>query len=108
LRTTRFGALAPEKSVRQHFDFRGDTSEIGIQLGQGRFEVLSAIDEKDSGFDIVFLSQFAEEDLGQGCRGRGKQPDVKQVVGLWVCSGVQPELLVVDPNHCFVECDLIR
>ena len=33
---------------------------------------------------------------------------VEQVVSVGVCGGVQPELLVVEPNHCFVECELIR
>jgi len=26
----------------------------------------------------------------------------------WISRGVQPELLIVDPNHRFVERDLIR
>jgi hypothetical protein len=71
-------------------------------------EVLSAVNEEDSVLDIVFFSQFAEEYLGERCRGRGKEANVKQAVSFGVCGGVQPELLVVDPNHCFVECDLIR
>jgi hypothetical protein len=31
-----------------------------------------------------------------------------QIVRLGVSSGVQPELLVVDPNHRLVEGDLIQ
>jgi hypothetical protein len=71
-------------------------------------EVLGAIDEKHGGFDIVFLPQFTKEYFGE-CRGsRRKQADVKQFVRGWISGGVQPELLIVDPNHCFVERDLIR
>jgi hypothetical protein len=75
---------------------------------ESSLEVLSAIDEKHGGFDIVFLPQFAEEEFGESGRGRRKEADVKQVVCLGISGGVQPVLLVVDPNHCFVEGDLIR
>jgi len=32
--------------------------------GQRSLEVLSAIDEKYGGFDIVFLAEFSQKDLG--------------------------------------------
>ena len=32
--------------------------------GQGSLEVLSTIDQKHSKFDIVFLAEFAEKNLG--------------------------------------------
>jgi hypothetical protein len=70
--------------------------------------VLSADDQEHGGFDIVFFSQFAEEDLSECGRGRRKELDVKQVICFGVCSGEQPESLVIDPNLCFVEGDLIR
>jgi hypothetical protein len=42
-------------------------------------EVVSVIDEKHGGFDIVFLPQFAEKDFGEGggCRGKitGREAD---------------------------------
>jgi len=44
---------------------------------QRGLEVLSAVNQKDGDFDIVFLAQFAEEDLGERCRGRGKEPNMK-------------------------------
>ena len=88
-------------SVATHL--KSESSSLQCSL-----EVLSAINEEDCGFDIVFFSQFAKEDLRKRCRGRGKQPDMQQVVSLGVCGGVQPELLVVDPNHRLVERDLIR
>jgi hypothetical protein len=52
--------------------------------------MLGAIDEKHGVFDIVFLAEL------------------KQIIRLGIASGVQPELLVVDPNHRLVEGDLIR
>ncbi len=70
--------------------------------------MLGFVDEKHGAFDIVFFAEFTEEHLDERSRGGRKEPDVKQIVRLWVSSGVQPELLVVDPNHCFVERDLIR
>jgi hypothetical protein len=67
-----------------------------------------AVNEKFGSFDIVFVPQFAQENFRE-CRGsRRKQPDVKQVIRLRISSGVQPILLVVDSNHCFVERNLIR
>jgi superoxide dismutase len=38
--------------------------------GERSLEVLSAIDEEYGGFDIVFLTQFTEKDLGQCGRRR--------------------------------------
>jgi hypothetical protein len=70
--------------------------------------MLGAIDEKHGVFDIVFLAEFTEKDLGECGRSRRKEADVKQIIRLWIASGVQPELLIVDPNHRFVEGDLIR
>jgi len=71
-------------------------------------EVLCAIDEKFGSFDIVFLPKFAQEDFGESGRCCRKEADVKQFVRCWIGSGVQPELLIVDPNHRFVKRDLIR
>jgi hypothetical protein len=71
-------------------------------------EMLGAIDEKHSGFDIVFLVEFAEEHLGECSGGRRKQPHVQQLIPLWINGSVQPVLLVVDPNHRLVERDVVR
>jgi len=43
-------------------------------------EILSAIDEKHGGFDIVFLAEFSKEHLGEYGRGRRKQPHVEQLI----------------------------
>jgi len=66
------------------------------------------LDEKDGSFDIVFLPKFAQENFCEGGLSRCKQPDVKQLVRLRIGGSVQPELLIVDLNHCFVERNLIR
>jgi hypothetical protein len=70
--------------------------------------VFCAIDEQNGGFDIVFSPQFFEKHFcGRGCSGR-KQPQVENFVRLWIRSGVQPELLIVDGDHRFGDSDLIR
>ena len=59
-------------------------------------EVFRAIDERHGGFDLVFFSKFAEMYLVVNSRSSEKQADVKQVVGLKVSGGAQPELLIAD------------
>jgi len=70
--------------------------------------MVGAIDEKHGVFNIVFLAEFLEEYLDECGRGRRKQPHVKQVICCRISGDVQPVLLVVDPNHGFVERDVIR
>jgi len=82
---------------------KSEASSLKCSLG-----VLSAINQKYSSFDIMFLSKFAQENFREGGRSRRKQPGVKQFVRFCIGGGVQPKLLVVDPNHCLVERDLIR
>lgn len=75
--------LAMAETVRERaaFEFAEDTSD-GVPISvacrltsesccsQRSVEVLSAIDEKHGGFDIVFLAQFAEKQLCHRSRGR--------------------------------------
>lgn len=71
-------------------------------------EVTSNVDEKHGIFDVVFLAEFSEKVFGEsGCRGN-KQPEMELFVRVWISSGVQPKLLVVDANHCVVNRNLIR
>ena len=71
-------------------------------------EVFGAIDEKHGGFDIVFLPQFFEKYLGKsGCSGR-KQPQMENFVYLWIDSGVQPALLIIELDHGLVNRNVIR
>lgn len=70
--------------------------------------MVRSIDEKYGLLDLLFLTEFAEKQHGE-LRGRGvKQPDVEEFVGVGIDSSVQPVSFVVDPNHRFVQRDLIR
>ena len=42
--------------------------------------VLSAINKNDTSFDIAFLSQFAEKNLGEYGHRCREQPDVEEIV----------------------------
>ena len=46
---------------------------------EGSFEPLGIVDEKHGGFDIVFLTQFTQEDFGETGRIRAKEPNMKNV-----------------------------
>jgi len=37
---------------------------MGVRLRPVRLEVLSAIDQKHGGFDVVFLAEFPQNNLG--------------------------------------------
>jgi hypothetical protein len=88
-------------SVAAHLKWEAGSLECSL-------EMLGATDEKRGSFDIVFLAEFAEEHLGDCGRGRREQPHVEQLICLRTSGGVQPVLLVVDPNHGLVESGLIR
>jgi hypothetical protein len=66
---------------------------------QCSLEGLRAIDEENGSFNVVFLLQFAEKDLGESGGRRQKESDVKQFICRGIASGVQPKLLIVDLNH---------
>jgi hypothetical protein len=70
--------------------------------------MLSAINQKHGGFDIVFLAKFAQEYLSRCGRYHRKQPQVEQSVCVVIGGGVQPELLIVDSNYGFVSRNVIR
>lgn len=75
---------------------------------KGSLEPVGVVDEKHGGFNIVFLSQFAEEDFGKTSRIRRKEPNMEELICLGIDSSVQPVLLTVKSNHGFVERDVIR
>ena len=75
---------------------------------EGGLEPGCAVDEKQGVCDIVFLTQFAEKYLGQCSCTAWIQLCVEDVVRFGIDSGVQPELLVVDLNHGFVQRYLSR
>ena len=70
------------------------SASISLQRG---LEVLSVINEKDSSFDIVYLAQFAEEDIGERCYDRGKQPNVKQTAGFGICAAYSQNCRLLIP-----------
>ena len=76
--------------------------------GQRSVEVLSTIDQKHSGFDMVFLAEFTRKDFSQWSPGSCKQSQMQQVVCAGISRSVQPVLLVIDSNLGFVYSDVIR
>jgi len=68
-----------------------------------QFRGFRSINQKHSGFDIVFFSQFSENYLGENYRGGKKSRRSWSLV----CSRILPESLVVDPDRRFVD-DMIR
>jgi len=60
-----FGRLSSRKIARWRSDFHFVQFEIGAQLWPAQFRVLSAINEKYGGFDVVFLTKFSEKNLGK-------------------------------------------
>jgi len=71
-------------------------------------EMVCSVDEENRVLDLLFVAEFTEKQDGE-LRDPGlKQPDVKEIVGLWIDGGVRPVAFVVDPNHCFIHRDLIR
>ena len=71
-------------------------------------EMVSVIDENRHIFELLFLAEFTQEQHGELCRPRLKQPDVKELIRLRIDSGIQPVTFVVDLNHRLVERDVIR
>jgi hypothetical protein len=88
-----FGAIP----ISVAFILKSEASSVerGLEVG-------CAIYEKQALFDIVFLPEFPEKNLRQSGCIRCKQPNMKQVIRRWIDGGVQPILLVINPNHRFV------
>lgn len=66
------------------------------------------VDGKLDVSDVVFLFELAKEDRSDTGIVRGKQPDMTVFIRLRIERSVQPVLFVLDSNHGFVECDLVR
>jgi len=56
----------------------------------------------------MFLAKFRKEHLGHALISRRREFEMQQPVGIGVNRGVQPELLVIDLDHGFVDRDVIR
>jgi len=70
--------------------------------------MLCMIDEKLGGFNIMFLTKFVKKPLCQYSCCRRKQSQMQEFVGFWTDGGIQPKLLPVDSDHCFVKRNPIR
>jgi len=74
----------------------------------GRLHPRSTVDEKDHVFDLMFLTKFREKHRGNRGGSRRIKPDVEQAVGVGIDGSVQPISLVIELNHGFINCNVIR
>lgn len=65
------------------------------------------IDEKLGVLNVMLPIEFSEKHLRDRGFPPSKEPNMEDVVCLRI-DGVQPELLVVDADHCLVQRNLIR
>jgi hypothetical protein len=66
------------------------------------------VEEKESVVDVVAVTKFLEKPSGESdCSGR-IEPEVVIFVRFGIDSSVQPVLLAVAPNCCFLDSDPIR
>ena len=72
------------------------------------FEMSRIIDQKRGVWELLFLTEFTKKQHGELRRTRLKQPCVQDFVRRGIDCSVQPVTLVVDLNHGFVHCDVIR
>lgn len=75
---------------------------------ESRVEPPASIDEKHGIVDVVFLAKFLQEYLDDGGRTRRKQSNVEVSLRIGIDRGVQPLPFIVEVNHRFLECDVIR
>jgi hypothetical protein len=85
----------------------GDVSKSEAESVEGGVEPGASIDEERGVLDLMFGAEFFEEHPRGDGGSRRKQADVKQVIRLGIDRGEQPELFVIDPDHGFVDRDLI-
>jgi len=86
----------------------GDVLESEAVTAERLLKPWCAIDEKHGIFDVVFLAEFTEENLGNTEVLRRTKFHVEEFVCLGIDSGVQPVALVVDLDHGFVDRNVIR
>lgn len=66
------------------------------------------IDEKGCVSDELFLAKFRKEHFVGHLISRRKEFDMEQAVRVGIDHCVQPEPLVIELDHGFVNCDVIR
>ena len=69
---------------------------------------MGIIDEKDGVRDVVFLTQLPQKLLRQRRRSGRKEPKMQKFVRSGTGSSVQPELLAVNSDRYFIQCNVIR
>jgi len=77
------------------------TAEFTLKPGR-------AVDEKERLLEVVFLLQLSKKHLRQHDRSASRETDMEDVVRLGIDRCIQPELLVIDLDHGFVERSVIR
>jgi hypothetical protein len=82
--------------------------EIEPESGRRRLNRLCTAYEKRSVLNVVFLTQFGKERSSRdrvSCRG---ELLVQQSVRIRIDRSVQPVALITEPNHRFVDHNVIR
>ena len=75
---------------------------------EGRFRPRCRIDEKERVIDEMFVTEFSKEHLGNRLISRREERYIQQSVRMGIDCSVQPEPFVIQLDHGFVNCDVIR
>jgi hypothetical protein len=75
---------------------------------KGHLESGCASDEKRGVRDVVFLLQFTKKNLCQTNILGGPKLHMEKLVRVRIDGRVQPVALIIDSDHCLVECNVIR
>jgi hypothetical protein len=67
-----------------------------------------AINERHGVVDIAFLAEFNNEHVGDTLVRRRLKRCMQEFVGFGIDSSVRSILLVIELDHSFVNCDVIR
>ncbi|AFO58408.1 hypothetical protein NJ7G_3188 [Natrinema sp. J7-2] len=83
-------------------------SESESESAECSLEMFYSIDEKHGVVESMFLGEFLQEPFRQHGRSRRIQPDMENLVRLWVNSSVQPIAMFGKLDHRLIERDVIR
>ncbi len=85
----------------------GNMLKSEVFLEQRRLQPQGAIDEKHGIGDIMFLLESLRKLFCQDNSSCRKQPHMQELVRFGVDGGVQPESLIVELNHGFINRNVI-
>lgn len=74
----------------------------------GGLEPRCAIDENQLVVYPMFLAEFSEKHRRDRCSSRRIQPNVDEVVSIGIDRSVQPISLIIEFDHSFIDCNVIR